>query len=100
MFYQYFDGYSTNGMVEFKTHKGLPGSTKHWGGIFQTSFTKKQFRSEGKKLAMLSKAFILNNTGPPPALRPHFDQKKSTISMRRAGIIDQQLRSLAPCWKY
>jgi hypothetical protein len=76
MFYQYFDGYSTNGMVGFKTHEGPPGSTKHWGGIFRTAMTKNQFRSKGKKLAILAQAFITNNTEPPPELRPRFDQEE------------------------
>jgi hypothetical protein len=74
IFFQYYDGYNTGGMVGFDTNAGPPGSAKHRAGIFEAALTMNQFRSKGKKLATLARAFVDNKLIPMPELRPQFDQ--------------------------
>lgn len=73
IFFQYYDGYSTDGSVGFNIHVGPAGSSKHRTGILAEVLTKDQFRSKGKKLALVAKAFIENSQIPPPEWRPTFD---------------------------
>jgi hypothetical protein len=90
IFFKYFDGYRTDGMVGFDTNAGPPGSTKHWGdsGIFQTALTKSQFRGKARKLALLANTFIQAETEPPQELRPYFDQED--IENIREGSRDRR----------
>ena len=72
IFFNYYDGYSTNGMLGFKvTDKIPPGSTKHRTGIFEV-LTKNQFRSRGKRIAILARAFIEKGEVPQQDMRPQF----------------------------
>lgn len=71
MFFNYYDGISTKGMVGFDLKIGPPGSTKHRTGIFPVAYTKGQFRSRGMRYASLAQQFIKANEIPPPELRPH-----------------------------
>lgn len=73
LFFNYYDGYLTEGMVGFNVNEGPPGSTKHRYGVFATAFTKNQFRSKGKKLAILAKKFVDDELTPPPELRPRLN---------------------------
>ena len=70
IFFNYYDGYSSDGTIGFDIKAGPPGSSKHRNGIFQT-LTKNQFRSKGKKLAKLSLVdFVRTKAVPPIELRP------------------------------
>jgi hypothetical protein len=59
IFFQYFDGYSTNGSVGFNIHDGPAGSSKHRTGILADV-----------------QAFIEIEVIPPPEWRPTFDMEK------------------------
>lgn len=73
IFFHYYDGFNTDGMVGFDINAGPPGSTKHWrGGILETAMTSDQFRSKGKTLAVLARAFLDEKVTPPQELRPQF----------------------------
>jgi hypothetical protein len=61
-------------MVGLDINAGPPGSTKHRAGIFEAALTMNQFRSKGKKLVTLARAFVDNKLIPTPELRPQFDQ--------------------------
>jgi hypothetical protein len=90
IFFKYFDGHRTDGMVGFDINAGPPGSTLHWGdgGIFQIALTKSQFRGKGRKLALLAKTFIQAKIEPPQDLRPQFDQED--IVQIREGSRDRR----------
>lgn len=77
IFFQYFDGYNSDGMVGFNVNTGPPGSAKHWaGGFFEAYLTKSQFRSKGLKLATLARFFVSEKITPPPEMRPYFTQQE------------------------
>jgi hypothetical protein len=72
MFFQYFDGYRTNGEIGFNPGSGPPGSINHkrsFTGIFKT-MTESQFRDKGRLLASLAKEFVETGTEPPEDRRP------------------------------
>ena len=72
IFYKYYDGLKTNGMLGFKVDDKAPvESTKHRTGIFEI-LTKDQFRSKAKKIYLIAKAFIEKEEDPPQELRPQF----------------------------
>jgi hypothetical protein len=73
IFFQYYDGYSTEGSVGFNINVGPAGSSLHRTGILAEVLTKDQFRSKGKKVALVAKAFIESRQVPPPEWRPTFD---------------------------
>eukprot|EP00957_Ditylum_brightwellii_P206745 15349798-Ditylum_brightwellii.AAC.1 len=61
VFFEYYDGYMTKGMISFDTKiVTSAGSTKHCASrqIFQMLFTKNQFCSKDKMVALLTKAII------------------------------------------
>lgn len=83
IFFNYYDGYTTEGNIGFQVNENAPpGSTKHRTGIFQV-LTKAQFRSKGKKLAVLAQQFIEDNMVPSQDLRPHFDVEAVQAILRQ-----------------
>jgi hypothetical protein len=83
IFFEYYDGYATNGLIGFQiSNEPLPrnnlagplGSVKHKNARNILGFmTGGQFRGKGKKLALLAKAFIDNNEAPAQDMRPRLD---------------------------
>jgi len=57
IFFDYYDGYKSDGVVGFDINSAPPGSTKHWSAkaVFKKLLTKHQFRSKGKRIALLAK---------------------------------------------
>ena len=70
LFFEYHDGFNTEGALGIDVNSGNPGSAKHRIGIFRIAYTKSQFYSKGRKLASLAKDFIKNKELPPEELRP------------------------------
>jgi hypothetical protein len=75
IFFQYYDGYLTNGQVGFNPEHP-PGSVKHKRPmkIFD-HLSDSKFRGKAQKLAILAKGFVDENRTPPPELRPRFDRE-------------------------
>lgn len=74
IFFNYYDGHRTNGAVGFNVTEGPDGSAKHWKGtIFEIAMTSSKFRTKGKRLAQIAKAFIAEDKVPPLASKPHFE---------------------------
>jgi hypothetical protein len=95
IFFQYYDGYSTEGLVGFDP-KHPPGSTKHknLSKIFD-HLTPAQFRGKGQKLVKLVKVFIDKKAVPSPELRPHFDSQTSIeeLLLEIAGATKKDTRT-------
>jgi hypothetical protein len=74
IFFNYYDGYVTNGLIGFDPDAGPPGSTKHKKKLtILDNVTPSQFRGKGRKLSLLAKEFFDQNLVPPAERRPHFD---------------------------
>lgn len=71
IFFNYYDGFITDGNVGFDIKIGKPGSAKHRKTDLLRTLTVGQFSSKGKKYAQLANAFIVQNEIPPPEMRPH-----------------------------
>lgn len=80
IFFEYFDGYKTDGMLGFKVTSKTPvGSAKHWAtnDLYQAILTKNQFRSRSKRLALIAKQFTETyEDDPPDELRPRFSNEE------------------------
>ena len=81
IFFQNFDGITTDGVMGFNVHDGPPGSTKHWAssGICSIALTKNQFCSKGEKIALIAEAFVATNTVPPNEMRPRITTKEIQV---------------------
>jgi hypothetical protein len=77
IFFQYYDGHVTKGLVGFDpTHPA--GSMKHKKPVnILNHLTTSKFRGKGQKLSKLAKEFINHGVLPPPDLRPQFDSAAS-----------------------
>ena len=73
IFFDYYDGYKSNGMVGFDD-VNTAGNTKHQSSksVYKTFLTKNQFCSKGKKVALLAKDLV-NLPTDLNHLRPNVD---------------------------
>jgi hypothetical protein len=78
IFFQYYDGYVTNGQIGFDPAVGPPGSMKHKKPMkILDHLTPGKFRGKGTKLSSLAKEFIKEGVTPPQDKRPQFDREIS-----------------------
>ena len=83
--YSYILGYSADRSVGFNIHVRPTGSSKHRTGILADALTKDQFRSKGKQLGLVAKAFAENRQIPPtPDWRPTFDISAPSVTIEQS----------------
>ena len=72
IFFNYYDGFATNGMISFKVDDRMPvKSAEHQSGIYEI-MSKSQPYSKSKELAPCVQKFIQNGKVPPNELGLQF----------------------------
>lgn len=91
IFFNYYIGYTSGGIQGYKVTKKHPeGSTTHREGGVGMVYTKNQFRSKGKKLALLAKRFLQTKESPEGEVFPPLEERPTFTEAEIKGMVEDR----------
>lgn len=98
IFFNYYLGFNSGGKQGYTILK-KPGSTAHRRGVGEV-YTKNQFRSKGKKLALLANAFLATKESDEGEIIPPMDQRPTFTAEQIHQMIEDRKDKRTPLKKF